>query len=295
MEKPNNIFIPKPEDLELAFNTFIEDSKHLTKQSEIYDLYNENFFSPIRPAFDLSENFKKIEIYRVVDEYDGIDITNPKSFSYNPIANNIGRAHIKNHPVFYGSEYFGAAISEIKDSLNLGGIYYLSKWEISVNKPTFAVMLLPTSKVLKENSKLFNIANNNINELKKIFNFNKKEANVSLMNYVTKLNDLFLIEGQEYYNLTSCIAHEILYNLRVDIDYTIDLLLYPSVELNQNELNYAIHPRLVDSEFMNIKEVYKFKLKEKKEDGNQIEVLQIGIPNNEKIEWHQFIKGHEQT
>ena len=86
------------------------------------------------------------------------------------------------------------------------------------------------------------------------------------MNYVTKLNYLFLIEGQEYYNLTSCIAHQILYNLRVDIDYTIDLLLYPSVLLNQNELNFAIHPRLVDSEFMNIKEVYKFKLKEKKED-----------------------------
>ena len=106
---------------------------------------------------------------------------------------------------------------------------------------------------------------------------------------IEKMGDLFTTKGISNYHITSAYCHEILYDAKSK-GINIPILLYPSVENNLNSINWAIHPSIVDSDEMNIQDVFELSLKENnsKNKNGEVRVLihKKGIlDHNLSINW----------
>lgn len=78
---------------------------------------------------------------------------------------------------------------------------------------------------------------------------------------IERMGDLFTTPDNTLYHITSSYCHEILYSEKYK-DLSISAIIYPSVANNQNSINWAIHPSFVDSDNMELHEVFELSLEE---------------------------------
>lgn len=201
------------------------------------------------------------------------EVNDPKQYSYKPanICNDIGRAHLPKHPVFYASDSYETAIREIKEpSIDK---YYISIWhtdEISLNKLNFLSATSIKSKRLIKNFKSLMV------------DVDKKFANYDDFNrdrlkaHIRAWSDLFLSNN---YTLSASIAHQKLYNSNNQFD----IITYCSA-VDNHGINYAIHPRLADK-------LKLYKVFSSITDGKKTSVVQCAkIGKDGKLKWRQAVK-----
>ncbi len=215
-------------------------------------------------------------VYRVSRQYLGLEekLDDPASFSYNPHPN-LGRANLKNKPVFYCSFSARTAIDEVKE--NKDEVLYISTWKINGKIVTDAFSLLYDS--VDRTDFLREKVNQRIEN-----EFPKKQAD--LLKYMQqKITDLFTYKGDKYYNISSAIAHKLLYNIR-EQGIAIPLLIYPSVSKKSIEYNFAMHPSFVnDPNCFRLVSVIKCNLAVSEENKLAGDILSKAVLRNKKLKW----------
>ena len=215
-------------------------------------------------------------VYRVTRLYPGLEynLDDPASFSYNSHPD-IGRANLKNKPVFYCSFSAKTAIDEVMEVKD--EVLYISTWKINGKRVTNAFSLLYDSVGRKDflRKKVDQRIENE---------FTKKQAD--LIKYMQKkITDLFTYKGNKYYNISSTIAHKLLYDSRkqgIDIPW----LIYPSVSKNSIEYNFAMHPSFVNNpNCFRLVSVIKCNLKASKETKMEGDILSKAVLRNNKLKW----------
>jgi hypothetical protein len=219
-----------------------------------------------------------LRIYRVTKNYPNLEesIHLPSSFlNPPPEGTKLGRANLKNHPVFYGAIAPKTAIEE--SDLNSDETFYLSEWVFPLNTKVRAFVLTYDSK------KRDGFFNQTLDKSINIMLGNLSEEQIQWFKYRQKrIIDLFTFEGSQYYNISSAMAHNYLYLLRDKIVET-PMIVYPSVTKTGNEYNFAIHPSFVkNEERFRLVSVLKCKCEES-EEGTII--YEKGINNDNKISW----------
>jgi len=229
-------------------------------------------------SYDLSELFKVSYVYRVTKFYPGLPnrLHNPTSFMQPPTeSSKLGRANIEKHPVFYCSLIPQTAIDEC--DLILGQEYYISRWEFHPSESIKSFMLTYDSE--KRGGYFHEGIENALNSI--TMNLSKEVR--ELMKYTEmRVTDLFTRKGEEYYNISSAIAHRYLYLLRGFIEET-PIITYPSVSKKGNEYNFAIHPDFVgNSEKFELVSVLRCS---HKEEGQGPIIHSKGINDSGRIDW----------
>ena len=189
---------------------------------------------------------------------------------------------IPNHPVLYCSDNPATAISEVVkfiDSPNPRERYYLSEWEIL---PNTTIRLSPfLFENLAKTSFYRFWSDSNFQRLKDTLEKEGiPESYESFREILRFLSYLFVTENT--YVVSSYIAHSHLYakhSLRSDI------FVYPSVQLDKQSVNYAVHPNFV-SEKMRLKKVFKLSFHNiKKNEGVEFRLHNFGLNRDSIIFW----------
>jgi hypothetical protein len=227
-----------------------------------------------------------MSIYRVTKIFPDIDINSPRSFSYPPNPK-LGRANIAGYPVFYGSLNPMTALREMRSELKVGETLYLSEWKLDFQKPVVAHTLFnnsvtTSSKVLTTKSAEHQMAL--AMDLIKGATPKQKEGFKQL---IIRLGDLFSMEGSEYYNISSAFAHDLMYEAKTKgLGFEVHIIIYPSIAVNHNGVNVAIHPRLVDSDMMKLSQVLKLTVREVGTTNVKTDVSERGKPDeHNSIDW----------
>jgi len=281
MENNNKIIYPT---LEEYLGNLDELSKIDFKDCSYDGIYNK--------FFDLALTIQSLGAYLVAEKINGRkiyrarlakhinvneDLSLIKTYSYPPsnFCSNNGRANVKFKSVFYCSDNFYSAIKEInateQDEL------YLSVWEFQTKRDLKYVSYLPVD--LPNNNYWRDIVGFHIDYLK---NNNQENIGLScklaLRNFIT---DRFIMEESPY-PLTSMIANENMYYENAD------LLIYPSVKVFQDYVNYALHPNVADKHIV-IKKVFHLKGIKFFKENTKIEVLRVGEIDDDRIIWRATV------
>ena len=236
-------------------------------------------------------NFPKLNIFRatIIGQNEDEDKLDQYRFSYpdpkKGVKVNIGRANIKDYPMFYGSTDFMGSILEIikteSDSKikSIPSTIFVSEW--TIKKPT---------KFIVHDIR---------NILSKVpYDKVSPEETVYLNFYLKYFSDIF--SSPNAYDFSSRYAH----NLLVGIDdkkggYSnileepIEMLIYPSIITKSQTVNYAITPTAINEKF-SLKSISKMQLpknlnKDNLGNGIHMKKLKIGRLNSKKedalIEW----------
>lgn len=266
------------------------------KQSSLNGLNHKLIFRKIMKDFDgipafvltFDERLTNLPIYRVTKIYSRLEenLYLPKSFSYPRYPQNDGRANLKNHPVFYGSISARTAVSEMKNLED--NVYYVSKWNLKFPKPVQAhILMFNIEPDLNSTQGIFSkIIQDSLNVMTKDIPDNLKDC----FRYKLKIfGDLFTQEGQEYYHLTSAIAHTYLYDFK-KIGALAPILIYPSVTHKTHDFNLALHPELADNpEYLEIQSVLKCNLSNLPNNRYKGNIKSKAILKYGKLDWkNQF-------
>lgn len=231
------------------------------EHKELMALFHKTLVNRIMPAMIYDQDSYGPTIYRVTKVYPGFDPSIKRSYSYPPNPSR-GRANIAGHPVFYASLDFMTALAEMKNNIEVGEIFYVSKWKLKFNQNVFAHHLILNSETVKEGHQLNGIAKNHHNQLSGMVAGVSEELSNGFTYAVEKIGDLYLSPNDEMYHITAAYSHELLYSDQEKID--IPIICYPTVENHQNSINWAIHPRFADSDNMQLEEVFELSFSENK-------------------------------
>jgi|GEM_PF-6697060 len=215
----------------------------------------------VLPTLIYNSESEEFTVIRITKPWVNFDTNNPNSYSYNPNPKDIGRAHIKGFPVFYGSIDPFSAFTEMKDSINVNDKFYMSRWKIKFKSDTNTHPLIINSSTINNNHILNPVIKHLHEGLKNMVKNIPNEFKEGYVYAIEKMGDLFSTKGTLNYHITSAYSHDILYNAKLN-GINIPILLYPSVENGLNSINWAIHPSFVDSDEMKMQDVFELSLKE---------------------------------
>lgn len=228
-------------------------------------------------------------VYRITKTWKNFDRNNPNSYSYNPNPKKNGRAHLIDFPVFYGSINPFTAFTEMKDSLEINEIFYMSRWKLKFKSDTRVHTLIINSETTNSKHILNPVIKRIHESLKGMVKNIPNEFKEGYIYAIEKMGDLFTTQGDVNYHITSAYSHDVLYEAR-NKGINIPILLYPSVENSLNSINWAIHPSIVDSDNMKIHDVFELSLKENNSKNQKADVSVTihkkgMLIDNDKITW----------
>jgi RES domain len=284
-----NFTIFSKETIDKQFDLIQKKIKPSMDYKDILKEFHKILHNRVLPALIYDSKSDEFTIYRITKPWNNFDRNNPNSYSYNPNPKKNGRAHLVDFPVFYGSIDPFTAFTEMKDSLEVNEIFYLSRWKIKFKSETRVHTLIINSSTT--NSKHFlNPVIKQIHEgLKGMVKNIPNEFEEGYIYAIEKMGDLFTTRGDVNYHITSAYSHEMLYEYK-NKDVNIPILLYPSVENSLNSINWAIHPSIIDNDIMKMHDVFELSLKENnsKNDKEDIRVLMHKkgtLVNKRSINW----------
>jgi hypothetical protein len=241
----------------------------------------------------LTKTFNELDedliLYRISRKFEDFNINEKSSYSYPPNPNQ-QRANIASKPVLYTSFDVLTALSEMKEQIEIGEIFYISKWRISFKNPVIAHLLIVNTTTSSSTRTIGKLSQEQIHALKETVKNIPQKFQVGYIESIKQMGDLYTTPTKEYYHITSAYSHNILYKIREQKAY-VDMLIYPAVESRQNSINIAIHPDLVNSNKMNLEEAYEVTLKENtlKNEKNgivSIDILKKGVfSKGTKVQW----------
>lgn len=227
-------------------------------------------------------------IFRITDIWKDFNPEDPKCYSYNPNPKNIGRAHIKDSPVFYGAMDPFTAFVEMKNSLAIDQRFYLSRWKVKFKSNTNVHSLIINSSTKESGHVLNSVIKYGHEMLKGMVKNLPDKQKEGFIYAIEKMGDLFTTPGNRNYHITSAYSHDLLYDKK-EIGVNIPILMYPSVENKFNSVNWAIHPSFVDGDNMRLQDVFELSLKEKKLNG-EVESIQVSIHKKGEFTDENIIK-----
>jgi hypothetical protein len=245
-----------------------------------------NIHPPMILTFNDSSDDLLIYRARIVNE-ELEDTSNIDTFSYFKKREfvSIGRANIKEYPVFYGAIDQDSAMRESKDNVQPGQTLFVGKWKIKENVEYQLCNLIfeTENSILGEFPKQQNIEWNAKFSKRINIYVNHKQESIKYLN--SKLGSYFL---ENDYRISSFISHYLLYEQIDNETFKPDMIWYPSKKSNFNSYNFAIAPHFVDNN-MELVEVYKYKVTKfnEEEQGTFVNILQKGKVENGKIEWYE--------
>ncbi|MCC6180755.1 MAG: RES family NAD+ phosphorylase [Bacteroidia bacterium] len=259
---------------------------------KISNYIRKNFSITFMPILPLPQDaIEKFPFYRVRvwNENDTlIDESNPKSFSYPPKKfMGLGRANRKGMQVLYGAGDEHTAFHEKKKEITQGkSIVYLIKWGIKKEVDSVLMRSLFLG-ISTEKDSYAAIMSRSLEEgLKEHFEKWPTEAKKLFLYGQKKYNDLFCVEGNQYYHITSSMTYDT-FVLGAKQNVHIPIVAYPSVSKDKSSVNFVIRKDFVDKN-MYIKEVQKLVVK--KFNNNKIETSLIakGELIDNKIRWKKI-------
>lgn len=217
----------------------------------------------------------ELVLYRVTSCYPYFDSEKKSCYSYNPKSLKKGRANIVGAPVFYGSIDPYSAIAEMKGQIEKDEVFYISKWKIKFKQKTLIHTLIINSNTTKQENILFNMVEKHFIGLHEIFktDFLPEKNKEGVTHAVEKMGNLFATKGSDFYHITSAYCHDLLYSDKIDIP----IIEFPAIENDQKSVNWAIHPRFVDSEQMELDEVYEVSIQENNKNGIRLSFNKKGV------------------
>ncbi|MEZ4961697.1 MAG: RES family NAD+ phosphorylase [Saprospiraceae bacterium] len=300
MEKPDfSNILPKEQLIpilkELENNTWIE-----LKKGENVVEYLEKLSSLIAPQIGgltlFFQNYNKgrkwpIFFYRIraTDEIKNRALRSEYSYPPSNIPSH-QRANLPGYPVFYAADSPGTALFEVlrMDSYehNIGKSYCLSVWEMSDEKGFIFSNLMYDG--LPENSPFISFSkypkDKEPKEFDEWFTNEQKEGFFELMKFYSRI-----FQNDTKYVISSFIAHQHLYNLKGPHGFRSDVLIYPSIQLDKNSLNFAIHPNFVD-ERLKLRTIYELEFKDvilrhEKPIGSDMTIKNFAVNDYGRIIW----------
>lgn len=246
----------------------------------------------IQPNIASSQLHHKIFRVRLASEINNSFLRS--EYSYPPMtACSNQRANLAKNPVFYGSSNPTVCVFEtIKQSeITADTIFCISVWSIDPNKKfSVAPYVIDT---IDETNEFYTLSQSILKKfpLKLANKFSNEEINYKL-DLIKLFSSLFVSDDIPF--ISSIIAFEFLY---VPNKINTDILIYPSLQLNKKEINYAINPNFVD-ESMTLDRVYQVSIRNIDfNNGNPI--YQMGIQKyafmkNSRLIWNIFDKANEE-
>jgi hypothetical protein len=276
-----------PEDIKRRFAKLRDLCKDKLNHTEIESLIKEIIGNRILLAQMLDHKDEEYLIYRVVTNYEKIKLDLPSSFSYNPQPT-IGRANLAKYPVFYGALSPATAIKELDIDLGVGDTFYLSVWNLTFEQPIIAHSLIINDVTLEDGNIFSTLVKSHLKKLESFFERLPSEHKDGVKELCLQLGNMFTTKGTDYYNVTSTYAHDVLYKAMEEQGVNMPIILYPSVASDHHGINLAIHPRLVESDQMNLLKIIKFeKTCSFNEEGRvQVKKIASGFPNKGQIQWY---------
>lgn len=277
----------KKEDIDKKFESIIEKCKDITDNEVIIKIIDETFHNRVITGLPLEANYPKFHVYRVTRVYKNIDIAKARAFSY-PKNQSLGRANIAGFPVFYGAFHHAVALKEMKEEVlaNADEILYLSEWEVELSQNILAHPLLMNSKTIVGDGMASKVAKPQLEQmLKGVNKTGIKEVSDGFRQLLIRLGDLFTLDGEKHYNITSAYAHDILYSAKKK-GVNISMLMYPSVETNHQGINFALHPEFADSGMMKLKTVLKLNVIKVADNNISVSISERGFGDSDgNIDW----------
>ncbi|MCB0804142.1 MAG: hypothetical protein KDB74_13680 [Flavobacteriales bacterium] len=253
--------------------------------SEMKNLYFEKFRILTTPTIFLEKEIRQsLSIFRARpaskfenrDHFDYTKFGAPK----NSIELGFGRCNWKGQAVFYGSDNALSSIQEAKEEYKDGNEFYVGEWEFlehELNNPIASSILL-SEKI--PNGNPWKVFSKKLDE----FYENSKIQELQTNKYLNKrLADMFVEANEKQYKATAFIADYFLFQMNVQRPKEIicPLLIYPGIKSKLFSMNFAIHPDFA-REYMNLTRIYKIRITEKKSESARIELLMLGIVDNDK-------------
>ncbi|WP_018343526.1 RES domain-containing protein [Cytophaga aurantiaca] len=285
-----DISVHTEEQVEQIFSQIVSSCNELQNHSEIQKIITKSLGGGIILIWEFHSKSHPLKIYRVtpISDADWFQIDQKSTYSYPPKPE-IGRANIKDEPVFYASLDIITAIREMKNKLTAGNSFFVSEWKFIPKKTIYAhCLILNSTTQSSEDQILYELADNHASQLEKLFNGTSKSISKGMAHAVRKMGDLFTIPGSSKYNITSAYAHGIIYEARKQNAY-MPILIYPSVENHHEGINFAIHPELIQNESVELQRVFKFFIPSEcdlslKEFDN-LQITERGIYKKSIMEW----------
>jgi hypothetical protein len=256
-----NFTLFSKETIDKQFEQILKELKPSMDYEILIKKFSKILYNRVLSTLTYDSKSEEFTIYRITKPWENFDFNNQKSYSYNPKPKDIGRAHRKGFPVFYGAIDPFTAFSEMKDSIKINDKFYMSRWKLKFKSNT-NVHSLAINSSTKNNEHILNpLIKRPYEGMKNMFKNIPNEFKEGHIYAIEKMGDLFTTKGNSNYHITSAYSHEIMYEAKSKgID--IPILIYPSVENNLNSINWAIHPSIVDSEEMKVQDVFELSLKE---------------------------------
>lgn len=208
-------------------------------KQKFYEYYDFSTFPSVIP--ETSSN-NELPVYRITIPYKDMMHESSSCYSFKPEhLTGLGRANIKNFPVFYGSADIITALSEMKDKLKDKSTYYISKWYINLDK-VLLVTFLYNKKTNDSKNPLYELSEHIKTKSKSIFDPNGE----SIHSLVKDLGNLFSVKGDQYYHITGALSHTILHGSIEELA-RLPILLYSSVERENKSINVAIPPKVANN------------------------------------------------
>jgi hypothetical protein len=190
----------------------------------------------VLPTLVYDSKSEEFTIFRITKPWGNFDFNNPKSYSYNPNPKDVGRAHRKGFPVFYGSIDPFTAFSEMKDSIKINDKFYMSRWKLKFKSDTNVYSLVINSSTKNSEHILNSFIKRPYEGMKNMFKNIPNEFKEGNIYAIEKMGDLYTTKGNSNYHITSAYSYEIMYDGKPK-GINIPILLYPSVENNLNSIN----------------------------------------------------------
>lgn len=187
-----------------------------------------------------------------------------------------GRANIYGHPVFYAAFDPLTAMREMQHCFVSGEVIYVSEWKVTITKNILASLFLSTSQTNKSSVLATALVNSQRDYAKKMMSKLPEPYLEMLHHACMRVGDLFTLEGDQHYNITSALAHDTLYDAKSQ-NINISMLLYPSVARGQEGINFALHPDFVDSSMIQINSIYKLRIRDTLGVDAKFDVLERAI------------------
>lgn len=285
------------DELSQKYKAIMDNTNSNMDTSEIINYINKTLENGIILTEKISEGYGPLSLYRVTKgNFDNFDPCNKNCYSYPPSEFpdgslcKKGRANIEGSPVLYTSIHPMTAVFEMKGEIKPGETFYISRWVISPKEKIIIHDLLFNTTTQIENNALNALVEDHRKRIESIASNVSPKPSKGLVSSVRRMGDLFVMEDCTKYYLTGAYSHFVLYEARKQ-GARIDAVKFPSVEHRQESINYAIHPDLVNSDSMHLKEVFEVFIAEGVEYGHEpgmlLSTVRKGVfnDNGEFLRW----------
>ena len=229
----------------------------------IHNLFYKLFaFNPILVCSFDKLFLKDLKVFRVRHNSKIGDISDPNTFSCPPFNENscFNRASWKGRNVFYGGDTPLASLKETKMLYKNDNEFYVAKWGFDYNK--LASDKIQISSFVFENIPPENPWSIIIGGYQKYIEHLKLEMGIDyaekFVHLIKRISQLFIDLAETKYPITAFIADEKIYfdfhkNDLSQIHFPI--IIYPSVQTEKKNCNFAIHPIFV-KQYMKLEKVF---------------------------------------